>query len=265
MRCETLRTFVICLERKAKERCDVNMKSILDVFPLAVRTHAVDAGAIDVNDPRISYYARYYIQNDIESDFMHLGSMGAVGCALSHIGLWERCVRMNEPIVVVEDDMYFTASKQRRIKKAVSQIPKDCDFAGIMYIPVMTEYLRSSECAAKWCNVEQGYAGTQLYYLTPRGACILLQNALPVVVHIDQYIGYASAAVPEFQALYWNEQIYTLSDFISDNANNTIHHLPTIRKILPHGNTFYIIWILVVITLFSWATVSTVWLLKRSK
>lgn len=251
MRCETLRTFVICLERKAKERCDVNMQSILDVFPLAVRTHAVDAAAIGVNDPRVSYYARYHIQNNIETDSMHMGSMGAVGCALSHIGLWKRCVKLNEPVVIVEDDMYLTASRQRRIKKAVSQIPKDCDFAGIMYVPTLKIITKKTR---QWCDVETSYAGTQLYYLTPRGACILLQNALPVVVHIDHYIGYAAASVPEFRALYWKEQIYTFSAFFADNFNSTIATAGfSIRKALPHGNTFYIIWMLLVVVLFSWA------------
>ena len=32
-------------------------------------------------------------------------SNGAIGCALSHLQLWEKCISLNKPIIVMEDDV----------------------------------------------------------------------------------------------------------------------------------------------------------------
>ena len=31
-------------------------------------------------------------------------SIGAIGCALSHLQLWEKCIELNRPILIMEDD-----------------------------------------------------------------------------------------------------------------------------------------------------------------
>jgi len=245
---ENIQTFVICLGKKAAERCDVNMKSIIRVFPKAKETVAVDASNIKLSSPQISYYARYHIENNIESDFMHLGKKGAVGCSLSHIRLWKKCVELNEPIIIIEDDVNLD-KKGGRVQKALSQIPEDCDFASIMYIPIHTQ---SKKCTGQWCEIGVNFAGLQLYYITPRGASILLRDALPVVVHVDQYVAYVADVLPEFKALYWGKNIYSFFDFYTDHKNTTLHaeNWVNIRKILPHNNTFYIVTIISFVILF---------------
>jgi GR25 family glycosyltransferase involved in LPS biosynthesis len=32
---------------------------------------------------------------------------GEIGCTLSHIGVWEKCIELNEPVIVFEDDIEF--------------------------------------------------------------------------------------------------------------------------------------------------------------
>ena len=32
-------------------------------------------------------------------------TIGEIGCLLSHYSLWEKCVKLNEPIVIFEDDV----------------------------------------------------------------------------------------------------------------------------------------------------------------
>jgi len=260
--CGNLQTFVICLAKKSAERCDVNMESIKSVFPKAKETVAIDASNINLSSPQISYYARYHIKNNIESDFMHMGRKGAVGCALSHIQLWRKCVELNEPIIIVEDDMFLDTQKGEKIQNVVSQIPKDCDFAGIMYNPVHTE---SDNCTEQWCEMGVRFAGIQLYYITPRGATILLRDALPVVVHIDQYIAYVASVLPEFKAMYWKNNIYSFSEMYDDHKNTTLHsgNLPSIRKILPNENTFYIVFSLGNILLMIFLIVVIVVLLNK--
>ena len=256
MKCEELRTFVICLEKKADERCNVNMKGILSVFPKAQRTRAVDASTLRVDDSRISCYARYYIQTKKESDWMHLGNINAIGCYLSHIELWRRCVQLNEPIVIIEDDIHLTSQKSDQIREAVTSIPSDCDFAGIMHSNLFP-HTNSKQCDGKWCDCSSHhiYMGLMMYCVTPRGARILLRDALPVVVHIDSYIGYITS-VSEIKALYWKEQIYSLNDLLRDNYGSTLEHTFNIRKLLlPSSNTFYICFFILFLVLLI-ATIS---------
>jgi len=259
--CKNVPAFVICLESKAASRCDVNIKNIRKVFPLAERTAAVDAKGIDAaTDPRISCFAKYHIKSDQDTDLMHINSTGAVGCALSHIGLWNRCVALGRPIVVVEDDMFISDTKAVKIRNAMAHIPTGVDFASIVYLPALSN---ASVCGAKWCPIKYGFAGTQIYYVTPRGARILLQEALPVVTHVDAYIGFVSATHPSFRAVRWAEKIYTVIDMVRDHSTSTLKHTVQIRKILPHGNTPYVVVALVVVALVTWASVVTDRLRRR--
>ena len=97
--------------------------------------------------------------------------------------------------------------------------------------------------------------GIMMYCVTPRGARILLRDALPVVVHIDSYIGYITS-VSEIKALYWKEQIYSLNDLLRDNYGSTLEHTFNIRKLLlPSSNTFYICFFILFLVLLI-ATIS---------
>jgi len=237
------------------------MESIHKVFPLAERTAAVDAqGIVVASDPRLSCFAKYNVQRGQDTDLMHINSAGAVGCALSHIGLWDRCVALGHPIVVVEDDVHICNTKAKQIRNAVAHLPTDVDFASIMYSPVLSN---TGSCGAKWCPIEHGFAGMQMYYVTPHGARILLREALPVVTHVDAYVGFVSAAHPSFRAVRWAEHIYTFSDMLRDHLKSTLGHTVQIRKVLPHGNVFYVVVALVVIALVAWASVVTDRLRRR--
>lgn len=235
-----MQAFVICLERR-KAQCDQNIGTVSSVFPKCQRFKAVDASRLDPADPRISDFARYHMKHGIESDFMHLSKMGAVGCALSHIALWQKCVELNAPIVVVEDDVHLTAKMQRQVRQAVAEIPASAHFAGLMYIPY-NHIDQPRECTGNWCRVRQGYAGTQMYYVTPKGCSILLRGSLPIVAHVDAYVGYVSAVHEEMNAVYWKEQIYTTWKFLKDNGASSIGHVAEgrVKKMLPNGNAFYL-------------------------
>ena len=250
MQAQDLNAFVICLEKKTETRCDVNMDSILSVFPKCQRFSAVDASTLHSSDARISDFARYYMQSQIESDFMHLSKMGAVGCSLSHIALWKKCVELNTPIVVVEDDLLLTKKMQQQVRNAVSEIPNASHFAGLMYTPY-NHIDQPRRCEGNWCRVQQGYAGTQMYYVTPTGCSILLRNALPIVTHIDAYIGYVSAVHEELHAVYWKQQIYTVWHLIKGINGSTIGHgmEGRLQKILPNSNAFYLTFFVVALLL----------------
>jgi len=49
-------------------------------------------------------YRRQYVGQE---DIGKLSRPGVIGCFYSHYGLWEKCVDLNEPIMIFEDDVKF--------------------------------------------------------------------------------------------------------------------------------------------------------------
>ena len=246
------------------------MDSIRALFPRVQEFDAVDAAAIDVaTDPRVSVYARHFIAVNGSSDHMHMGSAGALGCSLSHIALWRRCVELDEPIVVIEDDIELTPRKRAQVAEAIEDVPETCDYASIMYLPPTFMLLPNNgqgcaDGAQRWCGIRlgtYGHFGTQMYYVTPRGAAILLEQALPIVTHVDVYIAAVSSTRADFKALRWRENIYTVADMIKDNEDSTLEHPLSnglLRKRLPSSNAFFIAIIVVVLAVVVWSIVITV-------
>lgn len=229
--------FLICLERLRGRAC--HETNLIEVFPhnLSSVFPAVDASLLNLKDNRISPFARYHIENTLDSDFMHTSKLSAVGCSLSHIALWEKSVELDEPIIVIEDDVRLDTNFMHT---AIDTIPHDADFASIVYLP----FADRSCCDRGWCNIQPriGFGGTQMYYVTPRGASILLDQALPVVSQIDVYIGYVANTRDDFKAVFYEKEYFTQYQFWSEYHASTIGHNIEIKKFLPENNWFYLGW-----------------------
>lgn len=240
--CSSVDCFVICLASRVQDRCDPNMQSLQQVFPRIQRAVAVDAAQLDIaTDPRVSSFARTHIMQDVDTDDMHLSTPGAVGCALSHIGLWKHCLARQRPCIIIEDDVRLDARKQARVRHACSVIPADADFASIMYNPIFTVLGNDNAGAGDsiWGTITpRRFAGLQMYYVTPSGCSRLLREALPVVTHVDVFIGYV-AADPDFHAYFYRPRIYGTMDFLRDHITSSIGHTPSVKNVLPASNVFY--------------------------
>jgi hypothetical protein len=54
-----------------------------------------------------NYAWKIYEKQRIGADEGKMRRPGVVGCFYSHYGLWQRCVELNEPIMIFEDDVKF--------------------------------------------------------------------------------------------------------------------------------------------------------------
>lgn len=231
--------FMICLQRLRGEFCVEHFPQVHDVFPHNYTSiyPAVDASLLDIqHDPRVSPFARYHIDNNLDTDFMHTGKASAVGCSLSHIELWKKAIELDQPIVVLEDDVRMDKDF---MQTAIARIPPEVDHAAIVYLP----FADRSECDEYWCIVQprMGFGGTQMYYLTPRGANILLEQALPIVSQIDVYMGYVANTRDDFNSVFYKMEHFTTYEFWREFRSSTIGHDIEIKKFLPESNTFYIL------------------------
>jgi len=85
------------------------------LYPFSIKNRKLDDSDIEqlIRPELYSDFKKKYHYQIIERqpiDESHVGKLsrpGVVGCFYSHYALWERCVALNEPIMIFEDDVKF--------------------------------------------------------------------------------------------------------------------------------------------------------------
>ena len=78
-----------------------NKKEMENLFPLAERLEGVDGTALSPED-----ILPYIVDKDWrDPNWGRRTTKGEVGCVLSHLKLWRKCVELQEPILILEDDV----------------------------------------------------------------------------------------------------------------------------------------------------------------
>lgn len=124
-----------------------------------------------------------------------LTSEGAIGCYLSHYNLWKKCVELQKPILVMEDDVAFSDPETlAEILSEVNSVMGDeIEFVSFDFInhysvsakaPVKTIKTGSS----KLHRIVRPFWGCAMYMIHPRGAQALIQTAFPIEIQVDSYI-----------------------------------------------------------------------------
>ena len=220
---DDLRGFMLCMEHKRATRCDVHLPSIRKaVLPRLESLPAVVGTAVDIADESLVHpFTRLTIERHMSHDYVFVYNRGPLGCYLSHAAAWRKCVELGVPIVVMEDDLEISAKDAAHLREAWRELPQDYDFAGLYYAdnpdfrPIerdpqqQQQRQQQQQPRATARSVRGGgggggdaaqnefwvrvvgprYFGTMAYVVTPRGAAILLEQALPVVMHVDRWIG----------------------------------------------------------------------------
>ena len=61
-------------------------------------------------------------------------SNGAVGCALSHLQLWDKCIELDKPIIIMEDDAIVSKDFTKHINNLMNNLlPKTWDIVQLNY------------------------------------------------------------------------------------------------------------------------------------
>jgi hypothetical protein len=90
-------------------------KSKKTLYPYSIKNCPItDAGLKRLIRPELyKEFKERYHYNIVERQLIgenHIGKLsrpGVVGCFYSHYSLWEKCVQLNEPIMIFEDDVKF--------------------------------------------------------------------------------------------------------------------------------------------------------------
>ena len=140
-------------------------------------------------------------------------------------------------------------------------IPKESHFLSLMFIPYKTHATGNKKSINKIFETipGNGWCGTQIYYITPKGAQILLKNALPIANPIDNYISYVSHNNENFNSYKVKRNPYSKREFWKDFYNTSIQGDVVLKKALPQDNWFYGLFLgaipILFIILFIWILV----------
>lgn len=151
----------------------------------------IDFAFIDACDGRLGLHP-YLKQYDEKSFIIHRrrkAAPGELGCYVSHLLAWEKCVELNQAIVVMEDDFELTAD----FEAGMAYLEKYVDqMAFVRLEPLEKQFFLTSRKDPDFTLVKQlnvGMCATG-YVITPQGARKLLENAMPMKMPIDLYLKY---------------------------------------------------------------------------
>lgn len=142
-----------------------------------------------------------------------LGTLGAIGCYLSHINLWKKIIDENlDGMYIFESDAVFT--KPELINSSVQEFLKQ-DNPHILFFGVCNIYSK------KLTKIQQRFYCTHAYYITHEGAKFCLKYALPIDEQIDSYLS-------DLMFLY-NLNFYNISIAKQANIDRTTIQLKSIK------------------------------------
>lgn len=251
--------FVIAL--KGNDTDIVNIKKYL---PNVRRFDAIDTRNDNLQTLPVHPAALAGIQKTYFSDSFQLPSKGAIGCALSHYAIWKHCLDNKHPVVVMEEDVTFEPHVASALMGALSTLPRDAMYATLIHTPYSVWNCTSPDRRLidsvhdGWYELNLGILGTQCYYLSPKGAKILLQHAYPVAFQVDVYISTVAFTNPNFRAYATKNNPYSATKYLLDAGKSTIGYQKfSVRTLLPESNWFYgvlcsVVVVLVVLCVAGW-------------
>lgn len=260
---EKIQCFVITVPERVTSNKH-NFEGVKQVFPLARQVNAVDAR--NYTDDQLREVVTDEVYNSVNQNRGHtkgeINSKGAVGCFLSHVECWVKCVQTNRPIIVAEDDADVKDTSQ--LIQLYESIPEEAVFASLIHsLSPRWFYAEKQKVVNKyWNRVGQDFWGTMMYYIKPAAARILLEQGRLVSMHVDIFISQVAMARENESLWLQSSQKYnqfSLTELLKMSTDSTIKHRASIKKFVPEKNSSVVIlWLVPVVVLVIFLVVKKV-------
>ncbi|MEZ9575033.1 glycosyltransferase family 25 protein [Vibrio sp. 10N.261.55.F4] len=176
--------FVINLESSIERRknisCQLNELDLsFDIF-----------NAVDGRDtPTHPLFERY---NDKLSQAFRAKTLsaGQLGCYASHYLLWEKCVEINQPIIVIEDDALIFKDEFLNFIQDISDVPEAVECVRL-FKNKRRKYDSYEVYKSNSTNIHKftkGHMSATAYFLRPSGAKKFLQHSHEWYMAVDIYM-----------------------------------------------------------------------------
>jgi GR25 family glycosyltransferase involved in LPS biosynthesis len=186
----TLPSYCINLDKRTDRWAKFSQQPGVAEMKLLKRYSAVDGSKINIFDnDQISTKTVYNILNKTRRSHMEIDAVGAIGCTMSHVGVWREFLQTSSPYCVVFEDDVIVPNNFKEIIMRASHTLHDLKdefhvwlihygiFFNNKYVPVQDQWVTPTK-----------FYGTGCYILSRKGAEKLLQHVYPIEMHIDAYI-----------------------------------------------------------------------------
>jgi glycosyl transferase family 25 len=175
--------FVISLKDAIERREHVNSQFT------AIQQDFEFFDAVDGRKEKHPLFSKYNVKKRLRYKGYEL-TAGELGCFASHYLLWEKCVELNDTIIVIEDDVQLETCFKESIKDAqqLAQYEYLRLFVNNRYRPFIkiAEYKEYDVV-----EYQRGPSGARAYLITPMAAQKLINMSqewfLPVDDYMDQF------------------------------------------------------------------------------
>lgn len=269
-----IKTYVINLDKNIDKYNHIKHNfSKYDIYP--DRFKAIYAKDLDneyinkITDPSV----QHTIDKGRSLD-SNIPSLGAIGCSLSHIELWNMLLKSNDNIFfILEDDAYPVYNKclVSNINNYINTVNLTQPDWDIIYLGWFKFYNWNNDDKLIYINktnnesiykINSFVYTTHSYIINKKGALKLLKNAFPIIHQIDSYIS--------FMCMYRDLNAYrsNIIYITQKNINGTdIQTDYSIKKIINrlNNNTMFIIIISITIIILLLIVIIFILFKKLSK
>jgi Glycosyltransferase family 25 (LPS biosynthesis protein) len=195
---EQIPIYCINLDRRTDRWDLVRNQPGFKEFPQIERFSAVEGKDIDVmKDDRISLVAKRNILLQTRRAHEEISTKGAVGCYLSHVGVWERFMKHSSApyMIVMEDDVELPAGSRKKLENFIAsstiiQDPSTWDLCILAPSRGLTE--RGDVMPDSTLVRLNKFCLTVFYMITRRGIERMMTHIFPLEVQIDGYMSICS-------------------------------------------------------------------------
>lgn len=222
-----MKAFVIILQ-ESEHSCKVGQEAIAaanqyDIYP------TIHPGVLGYNAPK--KFEEYNIKRFLTRDI--IDNPGHQGCLLSHFELWIKCVKLDEPIIILEHDGIFIRPLPDNILNQFTDVLKLDPFDPFTneyeneILPSLSKPVEVWHQPARntWHGVGEFIWGAYGYIIKPNAALKLIQFArrigvAPTDVHIGRNIvDIKSTTVPVVKM----SQTYTSTDIKAMSSTSNLN------------------------------------------
>ena len=184
---DSIPSYCITLERRPDRWRRFQDQSGINGLDLK-KFSGVDGKMLDIkNDERVSLYTKRNILSKSRRSHEELDSAGGVGCALSHIAIWQWMVNNNQEVCVIfEDDAIIPPDFTEKVNKCIndSALLKDPTKWDLWLLGGNWDKLTKIPGESKVVRVG-AFFSFYAYVMTLHGAKKLLKDVFPIEGHID--------------------------------------------------------------------------------
>jgi len=157
--------------------------------------------------------------------FKDIRSLGAIGCYLSHVGVWKLALERGEKdIIILEDDIQLKVDINK-LNDCISLRPENYDICYLDYYGLYG-YENNTEYNSHWNkNNDDEISFFSAYMISEKGIKKLLQNVFPIEQQIDCYADAYAIENKDFKRYLSKEIIFSQGYsplYDTDITKNTI-------------------------------------------